>query len=528
MKLVKAFSVLFICAALAPSLCRPAQMMSPFEEKLRYERALEQKGDEILVKVLGPNQARVSVEATLKIEENLDPNRAQAPQSQFAWLNAAQKNEKMKELLPGFTAAVTLPAMNEDEARSYSYNVAKLSVNIIAGVELTQDKITNISDLVERVLGLDMKRGDTIDLVKTQFAPIWKAIWYSPEYMGLFIRYGMVALVIIISFMIIGLGIMRMAGAMSDVARAQDVSIGFGGEGGGGGPGGTLAVTGQEGEAQEKKDEIKEVVAEEAERLVFNVKREQIPLLTGMLQKEDPENISLVVYHLPDEIRGELLANLGKELASQVILHLAKVRFIDRDVITEIKEELERRLDSAVGGMDKAVKMIAPMPYSGKKDMLKQFAMHDPALAAEIRSVFIFDEDLLSLSEKDMGIVSTSIQVMQWAEVFPALPHELQEKIKKQLSAKSLQMIEQTMKYSVTNPRKQDEAMDKFMEVIAGLVKDGRIAKPAADSGLIALDKAGAAPSAPSEPPPAPGAFAPPPVKPAATAGKGGDSRGVV
>jgi len=64
--------------------------------------------------------------------------------------------------------------------------------------------------------------------------------------------------------------------------------------------------------------------------------------------------------------------------------------------------------------------------------------------------------------------------------------------------------------------------------VIAGLVKDGRIAKPAADSGLIALDKAGAAPSAPAVPPPAPGEFAPPPAKPAAAAGKSGDSRGVV
>lgn len=485
MKLVKAFILLLTCAALAPGLCRAAQVSSSLDEKVRYERALEQKGDEILQKVLGPNQARVTVEATLKIEQTPGTG-GEGPQTRFSWLNASQKKESAKELLPGFAAAASVAPMGEEETRSYSYNVSKLSVNIIAGGQITQAQIVNVRDLVERVLGLDVKRGDTVDLVRTQFAPVWKTIWYSPEYMGLFIRYGIVALVIMISFVIIGFGIFKLAGAMGQMAKAQEVSIGFNGEGSRGDQPELAALEGGEKTGTEPAGAG---APEEPARLTFNVKRGQVPLLASMLRKEEPENISLVVYHLPDEVRGELLSSLGKDLASQVILKLATVRFVDRAMIEEIKEELEKRLDSAVGGVDKAVEMLAPMSYSEKKEMVRQFEGQDPKLAAEIRNVFIFDEDLLSLTEKDLGIVASSIPVVQWAEVFPGLTGALQGKIKKQLSEKSVQMIDQTMKYAALSQRRQDEAMDKFMGTMAGLVKEGRIPKPAAPAALIGSDK---------------------------------------
>lgn len=485
MKTLKIFFFLLAGAALTPGFCNAAPVTSSLEEKLRYERALEAKGDEMLLKVLGPNQARVTVEATLKIEEV--PGMSKGGTSggtQFSWLNAAQRKEKMKELLPGFTAAMPITPMDEEERQSFNYKVSKLSVNIIAGGDLTPVQITGVTDLVERALGLDMDRGDTVELVRTQFAPAWKTIIYSPEYLGLLVRYGIVGLVIIVSFMMIGLGIMKLAGAMGAVARAQehDVSIGFGGEVSGADQPG---LTGPVGAEAGKKEGGEGPDPEEPGRLTFNVRRDQIPLLASMLKKEDPENISLVVYHLPDDVRGELLSSLGKDLASQVIMNLATVRFVDREMIEEVKQELEKRLDSAVGGIDRAVEMIAPMRYSEKKEMVRQFAAYDAKLAAEIRSGFIFDEDLLFMTEKDLGIVVTAIPVMQWAEVFPGISGELQGKIKKQLSEKSVQMIEQTMKYSVPNVSRLDEAMDKFMGIVAGLVKDGRLSKPAVPSGLL-------------------------------------------
>jgi hypothetical protein len=343
-------------------------------------------------------------------------------------------------------------------------------------------QVNSVTDLTERVLGLDMNRGDTIELVRAQFAPLWKTIWYSPEYLGYLVRYGIVGLVIIISFLIIAFGLTQVAGAMGQVARSQDqqVSIDLGGEGGGG-QAGLPGLAGPDAAGPEgaKKDAGKEGSPEESSRLTFNVKPEQAQLLAFMLSKEDPENIALVVYHLPDEVRGDLLFRLGKDLASKVILNLASVRFVEREMIEEIKQELEKRLESAIGGVDKAIEMIAPMRYTERKAMIKNFEAQNPALAAEIRSSMVFDEDLVALDEKGMGLVVSSIAVAQWGEVFPGLPEKLRARIKAMLPERSVQIIEQSMKYSATNPEKQEEALSKFMETISGMVKSGKLPRPA-------------------------------------------------
>ena len=501
-----------------------AAAYSSLEEKVRYEAALEQKGDEILMKVLGPNQARVSVEVVLKMEKSAGGEAG----SQFAWLGAAQKKEKMKELLPGYTAPISVAPMAEGEARAYSFNVERLTVTIVASSLLGQAEVTEMINLAERVMGLDRKRGDTIDVVRASFSPAWKAMLYSPEAAGLLFKYGVVGLVVILSFTIIGAGILRLAGAMGSMAKAQEheVSIGFSGagkgdtEGGGGpaqleGPGQAVSMTMVQGRQEEPfpRDEG-------PGKVVFNVKLEQLPVLVNMLKKEDPENISLVVYHLPEEVRGELLSNLGRDLATKVMINLATVRFVEREMVEEIKEELEKRLNSAVGGIGKVIEMIAPMRYTERKEIIKQFEQYNPPLAAELRREVILDEDLLSITDKEVGELVSAIQVSQWAEYFPSLQQELRNKITAQLPPKSVLMIEQTLKYATPSAQQLDDGIDKLMAVVSDLVKKGKIRKPAQAGKLIAADApaAGAAGAAavaavPAETKPAPGA------KPAAKGG---------
>jgi hypothetical protein len=69
---------LFLLALLASAV--GAQSL-PFEDKARYEKALEQKVDEVLVRLLGPNQAKVVVEATMDFTrtEKLEVNSVEQP-----------------------------------------------------------------------------------------------------------------------------------------------------------------------------------------------------------------------------------------------------------------------------------------------------------------------------------------------------------------------------------------------------------------------------------------------------------------
>lgn len=470
-------------------LCAPraggAAVVSPLEEKVRYERSLEAKAEAILSKVLGSDQARIAVEATLKLEEAPGSGKkSETQQTQFAWLNAAQKREKLKELLPGFNSPAPVSPMDEEEARTYSYKVSMLNVTIVVGKELPAPVAANVSDLVSRVLGLDPGRGDTLDVVKMDFVPAWKSLLDSPEYIGMFLRYGLISLVTIISFLIIGLGIARLAGAMGQAVRSQEheVSIGFNG---GGAETPEIAGKPAAGRDLPQEGDSPRAEPERSGGLVFNVSEDQVPLLAGMLKNEDPENISLVVYHLPDKVRAALLTAIGSELATRVIAQLARVRFVDREMIAEIKEELEKRLDSAVGGVNKAVELISPMPYSARREMIERFGKLDPQLASELRREFIFEEDLLSLSDKEIGILVSALPLSQWAEVFPGLAEALRLRLKSQMAERAVQMIEQTMKYAVADKARTDEALEGLMKTVWTLVKDGRISRPAVASGAL-------------------------------------------
>ncbi len=500
------------------------------------------------------------------------------------------------------------------EVSSYSDKVSKLSVSIIVEGELEQSQIDSMKELVGRGLELDMSRGDTLEVVRVP-VPAWKV---SPDSLGVIVRYGIAGLLIIISLIIAGFIMLKLAGArrQADKAQKPEASPGaFAAESYAEArpmpvrpveaqpapfiplevqpalarpveaqpapfiplevkpappapveiqpapaipaevqpapfipievqpapaipvevqpappapveiqsappapveiqpapaipvevqpappapveiqPAPAMAVELQpeapapEYGVEERRESEAEAAQEGEDRLIFNVKRGQIPLLASMLRKEEPENISLVVCHLPDEIRGELLSNLGRELAAQVILKLAIVRFIDREMLVEIKHELEKRLDRAEGGVEKAVEVIATMPYSEKKELVRQTAAYDPELGAEIRSAFIFDEDLLSLSGKDLAVVAAAVPAAQWAEVFPGLPGDLRERMKKIISAQAVQLAEQAMNRAAPGRRRLNRAMGKFIAIVEELVKDGRIPKPAppaAPAGLI-------------------------------------------
>ena len=76
----------------------------------------------------------------------------------------------------------------------------------------------------------------------------------------------------------------------------------------------------------------------------FVVRPDQVEALADMLHKEDPDNIALVVEHLETGVRAQLLAALPAGLANRVLATMGRVRYVEPEVILNLKEELERRL----------------------------------------------------------------------------------------------------------------------------------------------------------------------------------------
>ena len=490
-------SLLFSLPLLSPLPAAFAQTL-PFEDKAKYERALEQKVDEVLARLLGPNQAKVVVEATLdfnrteKLEVTSEASRDK--NNPFKWQGAGGDAQSGDYLMPGFPAYGSGGAENKSYNRQMLYPsafVKKMSVSIIMNRDLPDPNSEDIRRVVSEMLMLDAKRGDQLSVIKAPFAPLWRTIWYTPEAVSMVLKYVMLALMAIIGMIVVAVGFLKLAGAMSTMAKVQQshqitMEMDKGGMPGGmeaglpalGGPG--VKAQGADGE---------EAPQEEETQTVFNIRLAQVPFLVNMMANEDPGNVALVAGHLSQEVRNEFLKKLPPAFASDVVISMAKIRFIEPDIITTLKDELERRLSGAVGGIDGALNVIESVNLRARIAMLAELAQKQPELAAEVRRRILMPEDLALLAERDLSLMVSAVKVEEWAPALFELPEAVRQKIKGQMAEKTWAMIEQSMSYGTPSAEKMEEALERILAKAAEMIKEGRIANPLDGARLIAKEE---------------------------------------
>jgi flagellar motor switch protein FliG len=228
---------------------------------------------------------------------------------------------------------------------------------------------------------------------------------------------------------------------------------------------------------------------EDREEVVFNIRVEQVPFLVNLMVSEAPSNVALVAGHLPLEVQREFLKSLPSAVASEIIINMAEMRFVEPEIITTLKDELERRLSGAVGGIDGALSAIENVTLRAKRGMLVELEQKHPALAAEIRKRILMPDDLALLAEKDLSLMVSAFKVEEWASALFELPEAVKLKLKGQMAEKTWQMIEQSMSYGTPSSEKTEEALELIMTKVAVMIKEGRIRNPLEGTRLISSEE---------------------------------------
>lgn len=493
MNLLKLWKAGFIfVAALFLAAATVFSQSLPLEDKARYEKALEQKVDEMLLKLLGPNQAKVSVQASMDFSrtEKVDVTSGggeTGAKGLFKWQSATADSagQPLNDyLLPGF------PSLGAGESENKSYQkqlifpssfIKRLTVTVVLNKTMSETEAQNVRAVVSEVLGLDQARGDALSIIRTPFAPVWRTIWYSPESVSLLFKYGILSIIGIVSMIVVAIGFLKLAAAMNTMAKAQqshqitmDLGKGMGGMGGGGALPGLdkLELGGEKKEAAGKSE------AAAGEPLLFNVRPDQVDFLVTLMSGEDPSNVALVAGHLPEDVKSGFLRKLPAEVSAEVISNMAQMRFVEPDVISTIREELERRLAGAFGGVEKVLAAISGVSLKAKKNMLESLQRRHPELAGEVRPRVFLQEDLMKFSDRDFSILATSVKLEDWALALNDLTPEFRDRLKGQLPEKTWAMLEQTMKYGAPSAEKAEKAVEDVVSAALKMMREGRIANP--------------------------------------------------
>lgn len=481
---------------------RASAQIIPLEEKAKYEKALESKVDGVLLRILGPNRSKCVVEATVdftRIERFEAKGGTMTVRSvknlTYLWSNQQSPSQAGVELLPGvplpqspqLSGQDSLPALQSYE-RQNTYPtefLKRLGVTVILDRSVTNAQSDELRKIVGDLLEVAPARGDTLNIVHTAFTPIWKTVWYEPETASLLFRYVAISLLGMVALIIVAVSFMKLAGAMSAMARSQSQQItmemrGGPASGGGGAAGGLLGAEGLDIQgARPRQGEDAAPAPGSAEEIVFSVRPEQVETLADMLKKEDPANIALVAAHLKADMRQGLLKALPPALSEQVFASLGRVRFVEPEVILNLKEELERRLSGAVGGLGRLVEMVAAAEMSERRRLIEGLRARDAELAAQVRRRVFLIEDLASLSREEWSHLNSRIGYDDWAAALGEGPEIVVKTLQANLPEGAWKILEQMIHARTSDAKARAAAQEKVAKAVSDLVEDGRLLNPA-------------------------------------------------
>ncbi len=477
-----------------------AQTVVPFLEKSKFEKSLETKVDGVLLNILGPNRAKVIINATLDFTktESFKTEGASVTSTKTSGLpylwQEPSKTERPQELLPGVPLDSGGPASPAPPPSIKGYKkedsfpsnfVKRLDVTLILDNSVKGNRSTEIGKITADLLNLNPKRGDSLTVVHTGFSPIWKTVWYSPETAGMLLKYILTGFLFFMALVVIAVGFIKIANAMRMMANAQAQQIsmdmkGLEGEGGEG-PGGVLGrntlMIGEQ-KSGENAEENKNAP------IMFDVRIEQVETLAQMLLPEPPENIAIVASRLTPEVSKKLIEALPPELASSVISQLARPRFIDPEIIVNLKEELERRLSGAVGGVHYLAELMSAASQKRRHEMLEAVRVQNPTLAEELRKRVFFIEDLSKLTQQEWSYLLSLVTYQEWSAALHEGPKSVVEAIKQNLSEKAWGVLSEMIEASSPTIEQAEAAQDKIGKSVSELISEQRIKTIAPQLGL--------------------------------------------
>ncbi|MBL4902550.1 MAG: flagellar motor switch protein FliG [Desulfocapsa sp.] len=209
----------------------------------------------------------------------------------------------------------------------------------------------------------------------------------------------------------------------------------------------------------------------------------QPAMVAGLLEKEHPQTVSLVLSTQHVSHASEILSHLPEEVRADVIYRIAKIEQVSADVITKIEESLHREIGQVgnknqrqVGGIDKVVDILNSMKNSIDADILDDIEENDPDMVEEIRKLMFTFENLTTLDGRSLQMILREVNNDTLTMALKTASEEMQEKIFANMSARAADMIRDDLDAMGPVRLSEVEAMQQSIVKIAmKLEEEGKL-----------------------------------------------------
>lgn len=234
------------------------------------------------------------------------------------------------------------------------------------------------------------------------------------------------------------------------------------------------------------------------ERKPFDfMKRVDANQLLGVLQREHPQTIAIVLAYAPPMQASQVLTQLPTEIQSDVVRRLAILDKSSPDAVGRVEAFLKTQLSSMesssgagvtgkAGGVPSVVSMLQEVDREIERAVLDGVAEQDPELAEEIRKQMFTFEDITKLDDRSAQRVLREVDIRDLALCLKGASELASEMVYKNMPKRAAAMLKEEIEFlGAVRAKDIEEAQQKVVNVIRQLEDAGEIVVARGSGGKI-------------------------------------------
>jgi len=213
------------------------------------------------------------------------------------------------------------------------------------------------------------------------------------------------------------------------------------------------------------------------------VRKADASQLLSFIQDEHPQTIALILSYLPTSQAAAVVSSLPPEKQPDVARRIATMDRTSPDVIKEVEDVLEKKLNSLVnqdytivGGVDSIVEILNTVDRGTEKHIMETLEIEEPELADQIRRKMFVFEDILTMDDRSVQRFIRDCDSKDIVFALKTASEEMKQIFFNNMSKRMAETVHSDMEVS-RNIRLKDveEAQQRIVNLIRSLEDKGEV-----------------------------------------------------
>ncbi|MBN2332628.1 MAG: flagellar motor switch protein FliG [Deltaproteobacteria bacterium] len=206
-------------------------------------------------------------------------------------------------------------------------------------------------------------------------------------------------------------------------------------------------------------------------------------VIASFIKAEHPQTIALILAHLEPDKAAQIVTLLPEGVQADVVLRIANLDSVPREMIDEIELVLESELKTTggmesrgLGGLSAVSELINNLDKNSEVAIMDVIEEHDPDLADEIRKLMFTFDDLIDVDDRGIQAILKEINNEDLLLALKTATEEVKEKIFNNMSQRAATMVKDDLEaLGPVRLTDVEKAQQVIVKVARKLEDDGKI-----------------------------------------------------